>query len=194
MEIYLIRHTTPLIHEGLCYGQTDIPVNASFPAEAEKVRLKCPPKIDRVYSSPLGRCLRLAYFLYPHQPVESIHALKEIHFGDWENQPWDRIQASSLDAWMKDFVHRGVPGGESFFSLFQRSTAWWERTVISSYNTDPVACITHAGVIRSLLCHCTGTSLENAFTAFPVPFGAVYRLRRLPDPGKEKDTWESLLL
>ena len=27
MEIYLVRHTTPNIKKGICYGQTDIDIN-----------------------------------------------------------------------------------------------------------------------------------------------------------------------
>lgn len=30
MDIYLIRHTTPAIAKGICYGQTDLDVTANF--------------------------------------------------------------------------------------------------------------------------------------------------------------------
>mgnify|MGYP001408870057 CR=1 FL=1 len=28
MEIYLVRHTTPAINNGICYGQTDVDLNS----------------------------------------------------------------------------------------------------------------------------------------------------------------------
>ena len=34
MEIYLVRHTTPDVAKGICYGQADIDVTATFLAEA----------------------------------------------------------------------------------------------------------------------------------------------------------------
>ena len=33
MEIYLIRHTTPKIEKGICYGQADLNVADSFEEE-----------------------------------------------------------------------------------------------------------------------------------------------------------------
>ena len=34
MEIHLVRHTTVAIEKGICYGQADIPVSATFESEA----------------------------------------------------------------------------------------------------------------------------------------------------------------
>ena len=53
MEIYLIRHTTPDVAKGICYGQTDLALTATFPEEAEHVLKQLPPDLDVVYSSPL---------------------------------------------------------------------------------------------------------------------------------------------
>jgi len=33
MEIYLIRHTTPDVAKGICYGQTDLDVANTFEEE-----------------------------------------------------------------------------------------------------------------------------------------------------------------
>ena len=37
MEIYLVRHTTPAIEKGVCYGQTDLNVAETFEEEVELV-------------------------------------------------------------------------------------------------------------------------------------------------------------
>ncbi|MBQ1753914.1 MAG: hypothetical protein II002_03155 [Bacteroidales bacterium] len=34
MEVILLRHTTPDVPVGTCYGQTDVPLKASFEEEA----------------------------------------------------------------------------------------------------------------------------------------------------------------
>lgn len=196
MAIFLIRHTTPLSPEGICYGQADLPVAATFAAEAERIRQVCPADFferpgsaPAVYSSPLERCLRLACHLWPESPIGLSDDLREMDFGEWENKPWDQIDATALEEWMKDFVHAAVPGGESYQALFHRCSAWWDQTIV---RTPPegshTAIITHAGVIRSLLCHCTHIPLSHSFGTFPVPFGAVYRLHQ------EKGSWKSRLL
>ena len=41
MAIFLIRHTTPLIEKGICYGQLNIDVTESFEAEAGKYKKPC---------------------------------------------------------------------------------------------------------------------------------------------------------
>ena len=40
MQIYLVRHTTPDIVPGICYGRQDLGLAASFDAEAAAVRSK----------------------------------------------------------------------------------------------------------------------------------------------------------
>lgn len=187
MAIFLIRHTAPLSPEGICYGQTDLPVGPTFAEEAEKIRKLCPDPVEKVYSSSLGRCLTLARYLWPQEHIHVSDALREMDFGAWENKPWAQIDAQT---WMNDFVHAVVPGGESYQMLMERCVAWWARTIVRGAppQTEDTVILTHAGVIRSLLCHCTGTPLLDSFRVFPVPFGAVYRLYQ------EKGSWESRLL
>ena len=61
MEIYLIRHTTPSIKKGICYGQTDVDLNFdTFEFELCEIKKKLPSNIDIFYCSPLTRCLKLA--------------------------------------------------------------------------------------------------------------------------------------
>ena len=35
MKVYLVRHTSVDVAPGTCYGQTDVPLRASFQEEAE---------------------------------------------------------------------------------------------------------------------------------------------------------------
>ena len=42
MEIYLIRHTTPLIEKGICYGQTDLDITESFEEEVSMIHPHLP--------------------------------------------------------------------------------------------------------------------------------------------------------
>jgi alpha-ribazole phosphatase len=122
MELYLIRHTTPEVGKGICYGQSDVPLAESFAAEWEALRGGLPPGVTGVYTSPLSRCRRLAERIAAHYavPLHDDDRLRELDFGRWEMQPWDAIPAPELAAWMNDYVHVACPGGESYNGLMGR--------------------------------------------------------------------------
>ena len=37
MDIYLVRHTTPKIDKGICYGQSDLELADSYPEEFKAI-------------------------------------------------------------------------------------------------------------------------------------------------------------
>ena len=119
-DIYLIRHTTPSVAKGICYGQTDLDITESFLAEAELISKTLPAGIAVVYSSPLQRCARLAELLFPGGRLALMPELMELHCGSWEMQPWDDLPKDEIDPWMADFVNIRVPGGESYLDLHER--------------------------------------------------------------------------
>jgi alpha-ribazole phosphatase len=174
MSIYLIRHTTPLIEKGICYGQSDIDVTDSFHAEAGLIQTVLSSiNIQQVYSSPLIRCRKLASHLFPGHRLSLEPALMEIHCGEWEGLHWDAIPPDVIDPWMKDFVHVCIPGGESYLQMHGRVTDCFNRIVQSP---TPSAIVTHGGVIRSILAHITATPLVDSFGAFKISYGCVIRL------------------
>lgn len=84
MEIYLIRHTTPAVEKGVCYGQSDLDVTDSFIAEAMAIKPHLPEHIEQVHSSPLQRCSKLAQYLFPMHAHTHHDDLMEINCGHWE--------------------------------------------------------------------------------------------------------------
>jgi alpha-ribazole phosphatase len=60
MEIYLIRHTTPLIEKGQIYGRNDVALAESFPEEKDQIIKQLPATFDAIYSSPSSRCTLLS--------------------------------------------------------------------------------------------------------------------------------------
>lgn len=174
MDIFLIRHTTPAVDKGICYGQTDLDVTASFEAEAAIIRHCLPETIDRVYSSPLRRCSKLARHLFPvHEPV-FFPELMELHCGEWEMQHWDAIPKEVIDPWMNDFVQVAVPGGESYVDLYNRVTTCFQSIVDRQHPSSAI--VAHGGVLRSILAFVTQTPLKDSFSAFPLHYGCVAKL------------------
>jgi alpha-ribazole phosphatase len=197
MEIYLIRHTTPAVAKGTCYGQTDLDLTESLDEEAAVIRRHLPAGIVSVHSSPLRRCARLAELLFPAHPVRLHRDLMEIHCGHWEMKNWDDLPKAELDPWMKDFVGVRIPGGESYQDLFDRvnrcyrdirdagggaGSARWEREGWRSQagKTGAIAIISHGGPIRSILSEMMNTPLIDSFKAFSLHYGCVVRIS---DPG-----------
>jgi alpha-ribazole phosphatase len=191
-EIYLIRHTTPAVQKGICYGQTDLDVTENFPEEAEMIGRSLPPGITTVYTSPLKRCTRLAEQLFPGLPMLVRPELMELHCGSWEMCGWDHLPKDEVDPWMADFVNVRVPGGESYIDLYQRVLGCWEEIIAggawgAAAAKGSTAVVAHGGVIRSILAGVTGTSLLDSFKAFSLHYGCVIRVR--PEEGSYETLW-----
>lgn len=174
MEIYLIRHTRVAIAPGICYGHSDVPLAASFPAESQKLLDKL-PAVDTwaVYSSPLQRCRTLAHRLN----AEAAHLdprLKELDFGAWEGRAWDEIGEAALHRWGADFVNTACPNGESFQQMARRVVDCWQTICQAPHS--PVAVVTHAGVIRALLSHVLECPLHKAMN-IALEYGSITKIR-----------------
>jgi len=161
MEIYLIRHTTPQIEKGICYGQSDIPLTEIFHNERQKLLQQLPDKFDTVYSSPLSRCVKLAELINSGQKFTHDIRLMEMNFGNWEMKKWDEINQEALNEWMKDFVNVPIPNGENFIDLNNRVNEFIDELIKKDYKK--VAIVTHAGVIRCFIARVLEIPLTNAF-------------------------------
>lgn len=173
MEIYLVRHTTPLVEKGICYGQADLDVTASFIQEAVFIKQQIPAGAYTFYSSPLQRCSKLANYLAGNTPVTYHNDLKELNCGLWELQRWDDIPRHEIDPWMNDFVNVPTPGGESYTTLFNRTTQCFNAIAAQQ---QPAVIVTHGGVIRSILSFITNTQLADSFKVFKLHYGCVVKV------------------
>lgn len=173
MEIYLIRHTTPKIEKGICYGQTDIDVEESFEDEVVAIKKNVSANIQdiQVFSSPLMRCKKLAECF--SEEIIFDQRLMEVNFGDWELKPWDSINENELNIWMGDFVNVAPPKGESYVQLNERVNKAFD-TIINDSEKDKII-IAHGGVIRALIARLLQTNLKDSFS-IKIPYGHVVKL------------------
>ncbi len=146
MDLVLIRHTRPDVAEGLCYGQMDVGLADTFAEDAARV-LAALPEVWRVVSSPAQRCMALAKYIVAAKdlPMDIDERLMEMDFGAWQGRYWADVPLSDLDAWADDFLHARPHGGESvkmFMSRVSAALAEW------SARQEPIAIVTHAGVIK----------------------------------------------
>mgnify|MGYP003466350519 FL=1 len=173
MEIYLIRHTTPAVAKGICYGQTDLFLDeTTFAEELKSIQSKLPKDIAHFYTSPLWRCKKLAEQLTTNYTESNF--LTELNFGDWENKSWDNLDQEKSITWMNDFVNLSTPNGESYLDLHQRSIHFID--IILNTDFQKVGIITHAGNIRSFISWALDLPLENSFR-IDLSYGAVVCLK-----------------
>jgi len=175
MEIYLVRHTETICEKGICYGQSDVNIVEPFDEIFDKIISELPSEAV-IFSSPLKRCVILAKHI--QQNIKAIsyqedERLKEMNFGDWELKTWNEIPPEELNPWMEDFVNIKVSNGESFTELHKRVGVFL-LDKIQKIN-HPIIIVSHAGVIRSILCHQTSLPLKDAFNN-KVDFGEVIRI------------------
>lgn len=175
MELLLIRHTTPDVASGICYGQTDLNVNGTFDKESKEIKnIIADLKPEHVYSSPLIRCHQLAKELFPYQPIQTDDRLMEMNFGKWEGLKWSEIPKNELDTWANDFINLAPPLGESFAAFMNRITVF-EEEVLNKLTQEKIALITHSGVIRSFLMKYLAIPEDKIFNLH-LNYGAVIKI------------------
>ena len=186
-RVILIRHTRVAVPDGVCYGQTDVPLAPTFEADAAGILTRLPWPPGEIWSSPATRCLRLAEKLAParnpaaaNNNPSAIHAdprLLELNFGAWENRAWKDFHCPQSEAWALDPWTQRPPGGETAAELWRRVGEFRGRLLCrcAAANPDPaarIAVVTHAGVIRAWRSHAQNIPLAQLFSA-QIPCGHI---------------------
>lgn len=148
-RICLVRHPPVDLPAGVCYGASDVPAVELSGAKLRTLSARL-PRDARIVSSPLSRCRRLAESLAGNADrVRLDTRLREINFGDWELQPFDRIDRGLIDAWAAqpwDFV---PPGGESAQAMSERALSALHDALQDA--PDSLVVVAHGGPLRVIL-------------------------------------------
>ena len=175
MEVILIRHTSVDVPAGTCYGQTDVPLKATFPEEAAAT-LECLAgygATDCAYTSPLSRCTRLAEFC-GYGDAERDPRLMEIDFGEWEMQRFEEITDPRIQEWYADYLNVTATGGESFMMLHKRVCSFLDDLRKQTWNR--VVIFAHGGVLLSAQVYAGLFQPEEAFS-HQTPYGGMVSIR-----------------
>ncbi|MEO6018608.1 MAG: histidine phosphatase family protein [Polaromonas sp.] len=168
MKLWLVRHATPLVEPGICYGRQDVAADADATAECARALAPLLPATTRVISSPLQRCEQLTRILLELRPdlaCEIDPRLQEMNFGDWEGRAWQNIPQPELQAWTDGFAHYRVGGhGESASDIMARVAAAFDEV----RGPSDTLWVTHAGVIRAAELLARGVRQINRAADWPV--------------------------
>jgi len=177
-RILLLRHgEVQRAGEGRHYlGQQDLPLSAQGCEQAAAWGdYMAAAGLQVIACSDLTRCRETARLIGERcRLTPRVHPeLREVDLGDWDGQPFAAIQSRDPEA----FRQRGTriadhrpPGGESFRDLDGRVWPFFETLLRRT--PGRILVVTHAGVIRVLLCRFLGIPLENLF-AIGVVHGAL---------------------
>lgn len=175
MHLTLIRHTSVQVPRGICYGATDVDVSSTFETEAAEVRHKLDGAVfDAVYTSPLSRCHKLADFC-GYENAICDDRLKEMNFGHWEMQLYDKIDDPRLQEWYDDYINVCPTGGESFIDQQQRVKSFIIQLKKEDYRH--VAIFAHAGILLQFMILTSMITPDQAFSRQP-PFGGIIEDRK----------------
>ena len=156
-KLHLIRHgLTQGNLDGRYIGSgTDLPLCAEGRAQLEELKAKFQyPDVPLVFCSPMLRAQQTAEVLFPNAKLTILQDLREMNFGKFENRPiTELVKDPEFAQWM-DPTSRTVPAGaedrQMFFnrtsSMLMKMFEYMLRT-----HTEEAACVTHGGVIMSML-------------------------------------------
>lgn len=195
-ELWGMRHgAVTATVRGRLYGRLDVPLH---PAGREQVRRAARDFLRlrqalygaerlpvRVVSSPLSRCRESASLVLEvvRAAGESAlaplvdEALVELALGRWEGLRKEDIRREFPAEWAArgaDPACVAPPGGESFQDVQRRALAAVRR-LRAAHAGECLLCVSHAGVIRSLMAHALALPLTEVLR-LPLPPAALVRL------------------
>ena len=150
MSWILIRHglTKGNLERRYVGSRTDEPL---CPEGIAQLRQRQYPAVQRVYSSPMRRCLETAALLYPDLPAEIVPDFRECDFGVFEYKNYDELNGrEDYQAWIDSGGELPFPGGESRDRFSARSLAAF-RSLPPCAEKESCALIVHGGTVMAIM-------------------------------------------
>jgi alpha-ribazole phosphatase len=177
-DILFIRHAETDMAGTFC-GHSDPDLNARGHRQTFDLIDRLRPKnIGTVYTSDLRRAQTTAEAIASTFGIECRlrRALREINFGEWEGLTWKEIEQRDeayARQWMAEHPLLPAPEGEAFRDFEQRVLK--EVAFLSTKAAEQdIAVVTHAGVLRTVLCSLHQCSEEDAWR-LTKPYCAIVR-------------------
>lgn len=150
------------------YGSTDLPL---VPTSVSPVDFPS----ESIYCSPMRRCTQTAGLFFPGKEIIEKKDARECDFGDWEGMTFNQIAATypdEVEHWKKGDGFQ-FPNGEKLIGFSDRVEKL-AKELISKEERDLVL-VTHAGVIRFMLCYFLGIDYKKSmsFNVDPGSFSCI---------------------
>ena len=173
MKLLLIRHpATEALKNRIIYGRSESPLTAEGVASIDWAaqKLKDVP-LAALYCSPQERARRLAEGIakvHPGLAVTVDERICELHCGIYEQMTFEEALATDPDdahKFVYEFGFHRPRGGENFEDVKARTKPFIEelsaRYGKEGYDGRPIAVVSHAMAIRSMISHLLGYGLND---------------------------------
>ena len=168
LTIFLIRHgktqgnleqryvgcrtEEPLCEEGLRELSKTKAAFAKIRNDASGMKIVYP---ERIFTSPMKRCLETSGLLFPGRKAVIVPDLRECDFGRFENHNYIELTGDpEYEAWIESGGTLPFPEGESVEDFRERCVFGFEKIVDECIleGVRSAAVIAHGGTIRNILC------------------------------------------
>lgn len=155
-KIHFIRHgMTEANQSGRYIGRTDLPLSGQGVAELKEFQKHfLYPTVQKVYTSPLARCVQTANLLFPNSWQQEIEDLREYDFGEFEGKTLSELKNNpKFLLFMEGSINPADFGGEDnseFLVRCDRALATIFDDMMKNGLTE-CAAITHGGIISTIL-------------------------------------------
>lgn len=191
IEILWIRHgMTAANKEHRYLGTTDEPLSTEgahrlISQWKTKEELLC--RVDKVYSSPMKRCLETAQLLFEQGKKKQVRVIPqwcEMDFGQFEYKNYRELNGNpDYQAWIDSGGTIAFPGGESRSGFIKRSMEGFARLQEQlKKEVEPVhriCCIVHGGTIMAVLSQLLG----GGYYDYQLPNGGSYLVQWTKEAG-----------
>lgn len=112
------------------------------------------PMPEKLFVSPMKRCLETAQILFPGKEFTIIQNLAECNFGEFENRNYKELaNVPSYQVWIDSNGTLPFPGGESPDAFKERSINAFQdvRELCIRENVSYAAIVAHGGTIMSVM-------------------------------------------
>lgn len=186
-RVLLLRHGQ-VAHgwRGRIYGAVDVPLSPQGELQGPNIAaLLATEHLSAVISSGLSRTESMAAAVRSRQGLERVDdaELRELERGSWVGLRPEEVDARwprAWSAWCEEPHVRSAPGGESLADLDRRVRPRLDHWA-ARFPGQSIALVTHAWVIRVLVCHVVGLSLSQA-PKLEIGTADFVALRWLPPP------------
>lgn len=121
-KLHFIRHgLTKANFNGQYIGITDLPLCKEGFAQLEEMTELRYPLIEKIYTSPLERCIQTGMMLFPNQELLTVSELREMDLGEFEGKKMEELQdVPEFQSWLRDNMNNPPPNGETGRAYVER--------------------------------------------------------------------------
>lgn len=148
MKIFFVRHLkTKGNYEKRYIGRTDEELDLT---RGQQIEVGLPDVPDRIYCSPMKRCVQTAQMIYPQSELVLRDNLREMDFGMFENKTYEDLKE---DLHYRKFIDgtEDPISGESRMEFKKRCIYAFQQILSESKEEEEIVIICHGGTIMSIM-------------------------------------------